>query len=428
MILKRIVLCVLMLFPNNIRRKVELMLITIKKGFRGNYWKKFTLVRNLDSCESIKFDRLQREINRYTIINSPQIIQDDLEIKIMPSIRGSQPDLELITFFRVFVVGHSLAIHNNGSLYQPELNVQDDRHDKKHILLYYYYKNGIVHDRLRCLFDSHNILLIHEAIHLLSEHSTNYYHWLFECIPRLIYFLNNSGQLQLSRDVVLLIDENIPQQCYEALMILVKERFKIIKVKDVQQIRCNILHYVTPLWYALDNTCYEPNIIKDFLVDRYAVSLLRSSFCKFFITSPPHRMIYLARRPRQVRNIINSREVESVLVSFGFELVYTDNMSFIEQVKLFSETKFVIGASGASFSNMIFMQENTTSLMFSPSIKATNYYLFQQLADVANVNFMHLLTSPIMVDQNIHDDFLINCIKLKEFLIKLNVSKDICFD
>lgn len=428
MIIKQIVLHFLKFLPKSIRLKVELILITIKKAFAGNFWKQFILVKNLDLCDSIKFERLKCETNRYTVINSPQIIQDDLNIKIMPSIRGSQPNLELITFFNVFAVGHSLAVHSNGSLYQPELTVQDDRHDKKHILFYYSYKNGIVHDRLRCLFDSHDILQIHEAIHLLSEHSTNYYHWLFECLPRLIYFLNNSEQLQLSGNTVLLIDENLPKQCNEALVVLVENRFQVLKIRDVQQVKCSLLHYVTPLWYAFDNTINEPNFIKDFLVDRYAVSLLRASFCSYFTKKPPHKMIYLARRSSQVRNIINFKEVEALLLSFGFELIYTDNMGFIEQVKLFSETKFVIGASGASFSNMIFMQENTRSLMFSPSVKATNYYLFQQLADVANINFMHFLTTPSLNNQSIHSDFLINCIKLKEFLNILNNTKDIHFE
>ncbi|MBP9723054.1 MAG: glycosyltransferase family 61 protein [Gammaproteobacteria bacterium] len=410
----------LKLLPIGIASKVAITWVSIKEASRGNFWKQYKIVKDLDFCNSIKFDKLKCEVNRHTVINSPHIILNDQKTKIMPPISSSQPNLELITFFNVFVVGKSLAIHSNGFLYQPELNVQDYRHDRKHWLFRYSYKNGVVGDNISCLFDSYDVLFIPEAIHLLSEHSHNYYHWLFECLPRLIYFMRDCDELNLSNDTVLLIDENLPKQCLEALMMLLGNRFKITQLRSVQQVKCEVLHYVTPLWYALDCTKYSPNVAKDFLVDKYAVTITRNALLNCHTSiSPPYRKIYLARRASQIRNIVNLVEVNELLSSFNFELIYTDKMSFIEQVKLFSETKFVIGASGASFSNIVFMQPNTRALMFSPSIIATNYYLFQQLADVANIDLIHFLTTPLAASKNIHDDFLIDCETLSKVIFNL---------
>ena len=127
---------------------------------------------------------------------------------------------------------------------------------------------------------------------------------------------------------------------------------------------------------------FATNASKDFLVDRSAVQMVREALCyQNEVVDSNTRKIYLGRREGQMRNIINIDQVDSMMENLGFEVVFTDIMSLDEQMDLFKSAKIVVGAAGAAFSNMIFMQQGANVVMFSPSIKKTNYYIFQQIAE-----------------------------------------------
>ena len=108
----------------------------------------------------------------------------------------------------------------------------------------------------------------------------------------------------------------------------------------------------------------------------------------------------------------------------GFQSIYPHTMSFREQVELFSSASIVVGATGAAFSNIVFMQPRTKAVIFSPNHREVfNYYLFQQQADVAQVELAHLLTIPAKEhDFHVHDDFYVNCEDLEALLKKLSRS------
>jgi capsular polysaccharide biosynthesis protein len=90
-------------------------------------------------------------------------------------------------------------------------------------------------------------------------------------------------------------------------------------------------------------------------------------------------------------------------------------------VELFSSAKVLIGASGAAFSNMVFMQPGTKAVIFSPKqLEVFNYYIFQQLADVAGVELAHFLSVPVKKDDfYIHDNFTVNIDDLKTLMNRI---------
>jgi capsular polysaccharide biosynthesis protein len=106
----------------------------------------------------------------------------------------------------------------------------------------------------------------------------------------------------------------------------------------------------------------------------------------------------------------------------GFEFIYPYEFPFGEQIDLFSSAKIVVGASGAAFSNMVFMQPGTRAVIFSPKqTEVFNYYIFQQQADVAQVELMHLLAAPSKRDNfYVHDDFYVNCDDLQKLVQRIS--------
>lgn len=70
------------------------------------------------------------------------------------------------------------------------------------------------------------------------------------------------------------------------------------------------------------------------------------------------KRIYISRKAA-VRGIVNEEELEPVLKRFGFQSVQTETLSFSEQVRLFSEADFILGAHGAGMLNSIFSPPGT---------------------------------------------------------------------
>lgn len=80
-----------------------------------------------------------------------------------------------------------------------------------------------------------------------------------------------------------------------------------------------------------------------------------------------NRKIYLSRRNSKNQRIANEEEVTELFALYGFETVFPEEMTFIEQVKMFNQSQWVIGASGAAFTNIIYCQKGTKIAIFWPT-------------------------------------------------------------
>lgn len=67
-----------------------------------------------------------------------------------------------------------------------------------------------------------------------------------------------------------------------------------------------------------------------------------------------NRRIFLNRRARYGRNVRNAAAVIDLVRAYGFDVVYAEDLSFADQVMLFSEVEFFIGIHGAGLANLMF--------------------------------------------------------------------------
>jgi len=257
-------------------------------------------------------------------------------------------------------------------------------------------------------------------ISLLKEHSHNYYHFLFECLPKLLLIKKNNyfGSGVNVGCITILIDSAIPKQCLELLKSLLSERERIRIVAPNEVVVVPSLLYCTPFFDALDNTQFAKLVPEDFYVDRLAVQLVKDFLAKSdrLIKSKSSGLIYLKRKSQQVRKAINEEEIIRYLELRGFTTLFSDDYSFKEQQEIFGSAKCIVGGSGAAFSNMIFMAPDTSAVIFSPDLPFTNYHLFQQQATVAGVHLVHLNTVSKAEDPMLHDDYYINIDQLETVL------------
>lgn len=360
-------------------------------------------------------------VNRETCFKGPVLYDQKLAVIQQPALRTKAPDLTLLELDSVTVVGGTMVVMRDGKLLHPELLHTKTIHDEKAADICRFADA----ERVTVNLDGYTRFggrpRIRVGIHLLKEHSANFYHWLFECLPRLLHFREHLDKVDRRVTPVLLIEDDLLPAAHDTLKRTINFPCEIQTVRRGEMVRCDKLYYVSPFWYSLDSSRHRSDPYTDYAVDKLAVELVRNQFQSLIRSTPPTRRIFLPRAATQVRRIANAQEIETMMVANGFESLYAHDYSFAEQIALFSSARLVVGASGAAFSNLVFMQPGTKAVIISPKqLELFNYYIFQQQADVPGVELAHFLATPEKPDDfYVHNDFVVNCDDLQNLVRRL---------
>jgi tetratricopeptide (TPR) repeat protein len=85
---------------------------------------------------------------------------------------------------------------------------------------------------------------------------------------------------------------------------------------------------------------------------------------------------FLGRRNLRWRRLSNEAEIESALQARGFETVYTEDMTFTQQVELFRHADAIVAPNGSSLLNLIFAPAGLPTVVLAQS-NAFNWGGFQ---------------------------------------------------
>lgn len=407
-----------------IREKIMFIFYLLKMIKSKFVNSKYYISKSIDELKT-KYFLIESICNRKSILNTQVLIQQDGKISELGAITGSVLDLNLYFFENITLLGGTDALVHKNRLYHQELLAMKSCHDLKRSDIFLFFdkktKYDIFFNSKKTNLKENNVV----CISLLKEHSYNYYHWMTEIMPRAIFTCqklseNKYRYITKNKKIIFLIDEGIPEQCLEALKYCINLDYTTKIIPKNELLSCTNLVYCSPFWQSLDNTTGTMPDPAEFFLDKYALELVHDTIYKKINLekNEPFRKIYLKRKPSQMRSIINNDEIEKFMIDNDYEIIDTAELSFLEQVKLFSEAKIVIGASGATFTNILYMQPNTVAIIFYPSHPATNHGIFQPLSDVSGVNLFHYKTIP-EDDKSVHSNFRININGIK------NILKDI---
>jgi hypothetical protein len=254
------------------------------------------------------------------------------------------------------------------------------------------------------------------VLNLLGANTVNYYHWLIEWVPRIL------ALVEINEPVALLIDSSMPDQYKQALNQMVGDAHKIIESKTSQCIKVQRMIQVEG-WATVpcDVRADRRPHIQDVYIHPKVVSWLREKTKAMRSTEKPFRKIYLRRSGNAQRSFNNEQEVADLLESLEFEFISPEKLTFEEQVKIFSEAKYVFGPTGAAFTNLIFCSEEAHIMpMTLGEGHFADYSLFSKLADMANINLTHFLTNETGADHAYKwfSSFSVDINLLKAFLTR----------
>lgn len=226
---------------------------------------------------------------------------------------------------------------------------------------------------------------LERAINLIGAASYNYYHMLIEILPKLIIV----DRYEEYRDFPILVDEvvlRIPQY-QEALAKVNQYNHEIIKVDAGEKWEIEKLVHISPnTWMPIN--LYDRNMSRtgDFMISDSYLYNMRDLVLNAVLDGEKNlkqkgkKRYFISRKKLNTVRLKNEAEIRELFLSFGFEVLYPEKLSFAEQVEKFSEAECIAGSTGAAFANIIFCQPGTKILCVIP--QEFQFHMYSTIAHI----------------------------------------------
>ena len=232
-----------------------------------------------------------------------------------------------------------------------------------------------------------------EAIHLKgrsllleSKWSNNYYHFTVDCLGRAMiaskYFdLNWFDHILVKNLNISYVSEYLLK--FNSLTVDTK---KYMQLNSRQAYICDELY--VPSYAAPLGSCSLE--ISNFLNENMSFSRVNPGADK--------SKIFIGRRGG--RAISNQEEISSEIKKFGFETIYLEDLSVLDQIHLFNNAKTIIAPHGAALTNLIYQKNSAKVFELFPS-----YYvnpLFFRICLLNSHTYNYFVSDSVSSDGNFY--------------------------
>lgn len=200
------------------------------------------------------------------------------------------------------------------------------------------------------------------AVMLSGWVSEHFGHWVPEYLCRLAYLERHPR----FADLPLLVDDDMPPQHLEYLRLLV--------TNPVVAIPTETAFRVGELVTASPSTFFPVHLTADHTVPPenqggLPVGGFRYLQQRVLERLPPSgargRRLYLSRRSRTWRRLENEEAISEALAGQGFEVLFPEDMSLADQVRMYQEASLVVAPNGSSLLNAIFAPTDLKLIVLS---------------------------------------------------------------
>ncbi len=229
-----------------------------------------------------------------------------------------------------------------------------------------------------------------------SPGQENWYHWLYQVLPRLKIisdsklpfdkiYINNLRyswqkeslklileQVGISEETLLMIDGDIAIQADELLVPAVP-----------------FIPYKSPIL---------PEWLKTFLINTFLIDK----------TFPSPEKLYISRAKANNRRILNEQELTIFLAKHGFHIVTLEDLPIAEQARLFYHAKCIVTPHGSGLANLLFCQPQTKIIEIDHALAgAEQRSYYQKLANLMSCRYQAYYPD-IVVEDHLDDDIWVN--------------------
>ena len=239
------------------------------------------------------------------------------------------------------------------------------------------------------------------ALIIGSSTTDNYYRNMITFLPRIFFLKEKNISLALHRNSSNKFGEFISQ-------ILLQLNIEISKII-----------YLDDDFYYFTNSK-----IPQFFNNSLSIEILHKAFSKKIINR--NVKLYITRQNSNYRKLINEGDLIDILKKEDFQIIDTNSMSIIEQIKLFSSAKIVVSPTSSSLTNIVFCSKGTEIIEITPKYQYEyEQNLKNRYSDICNqldLNYNSIEADPIEI-KNINKK--INKFISKKVLDESNYYKDL---
>ena len=234
----------------------------------------------------------------------------------------------------------------------------------------------------------------------------NYFHWLYDILPK----INICSKNYNLREVDYLYISKLETYQKITLEILGYNNLKIIDANKNRHIQADEIICSEHPWYKKGFILEEAKKLPEWIVKWICDSFI--SHGKYFNCN---EKIFIDRSESSFSHcqFINNEEIIEFLKNEGFTSYKVGQLSFQEQIYLFSNAKIIIGAHGAAFANLAFCKKNTKILEIRP--KSYPNSVDQRISKIKELNF-NLIETDHFEDKEKKGDIFFNPIDFRKFL------------
>lgn len=227
---------------------------------------------------------------------------------------------------------------------------------------------------------------IPSGINLMNKYNTNYFHFLTETVPKII-FINEEN---IPKNIPFIIEKNLHKNIVEILNKLNVKKRKIIFLSPGQFYKVKKLINISDMSVIVDSYFGSLNMNSTFINISY-IKKFRENAKKFFLKkNDSFEKIYIAR-PKSYRNLVNQDEIKVLLErEYDFEIIDPSKLNNVQQVSLFSKSSLIISPTGAHLANIIWMNKKSTVVVLISNHPAHQIEMWKNLAKVSGAEILFL--------------------------------------
>ena len=210
-----------------------------------------------------------------------------------------------------------------------------------------------------------NVRYLECGIMINGQYSFNYYHDLYENLIKIMAVLEYNEKIPST--VPFIVDEdiiNIPS-LKRICEILTKDiNRQVIPIRKNESIHVNCLYGLSDINYIVPaHVDYTKGEIEDFVFEKYYTLKLRNYLLSNKSTKEFPKRFFITRKGSSHRQI-NEDELFAVLEPLGFKMVAPEQLSFEDQMRLFNDAEWIVGCTGAAFTNLLFCSSKCHVICF----------------------------------------------------------------
>lgn len=261
------------------------------------------------------------------------------------------------------------------------------------------YSTGIIkwhnHENIILRYNKKKKSISH-ALFLGGNGVFNYYHWLIEISPKIL--LLDSDLLKTYNIKHLILDKRVKEiaSFQKILALYLREKnlyLEIIYIDHRTDLYIDELFYINNennIVFNSKEILSSPNfsILSKSLIKEVRETILQSSTC---LSKDFPKKIFLARKENAARSY-NQNEILEYFMSKDFTPLYLEDYDLYEQVCIFNNADFIVGPSGAAWSNIIFCSPNCKAISWLPT-HLSKFSIFSTLARLNDCQLKFIITS-----------------------------------